>query len=124
MGRALPKMNPAEMTQAEVIMHAMNFSRYGALSQLFVMDALAKGEVPGAEHRAKESNEAVVKRLLKADKLTGQTLVIDSVTRLAEALETAGLDKVREQFGPNAMVHPDAWHGVALEILGKLRAAR
>lgn len=124
MGKALPKMNASEMTKAEVIDHVMQFSRFGALSQIFVMDALGKAKVPGAEHRKNETNEKVVARLLKADKLTGQTLVIDAVTGLAEAMEAAGLDKVREAFGANAMVHPDAWHGVALEILGKLRAAQ
>lgn len=124
MGKALPKMNASEMTKPEVILHAVNFSRFGALSQLFIMDALAKGQVPGAEHRARETNEAVVKRLLKADKLAGTSRVVDAVTKLAEAIEAAGLEGVREAMKGQGLFHPDSWHGVGVEILGKLRAAR
>ncbi|MGZ2744469.1 hypothetical protein [Burkholderia stagnalis] len=71
------------MTNLECLSDIMTFSRYGALVQAFVMDALSKH----AEHVA-----------------------------------TAPLDKLKEQFGVHPLISAEAWQGVAREIHNKLEA--
>lgn len=73
----------APQTNVEKITHMMEFSNYGAMSQMFIMEA---------------------------------------VWRYAEAVARTPVEEVREQFGENSFINPDAWHGVATEILHKLEA--
>jgi len=121
-------MTKAKPTKAAALQELMRFSKFGGLAQMFVMDALFKNYKPesAVTCRRNEHNESAVARLLKADALRGTTDVLDAVTKQAEGMEAAGLEGVRKSFAKagGSMVHPEAWHGVALEILEKLRAAR
>lgn len=71
------------MTNKQLVGKMMDFSQYGALAQIFIMDAIGK-----------------------------------QAKRIAET----PIEEVRKAFGENSMIHPDAWHGVAKEIMEKLNA--
>ncbi|AOJ02230.1 hypothetical protein WS70_10665 [Burkholderia mayonis] len=65
---------PKPTTNLECLTEIMTFSRYGALAQAFVMDALSKH---------------------------------------AERIATAPLDKLQEQFGVHPLISAEAWQDVA-----------
>ncbi len=73
----------AQMTNVEFVTDMMDFSNYGALAQMFIIDALTKWSGKVAE---------------------------------------TPIEVLREQFGENSFINPDAWHGVAKEIKAKLDA--
>jgi hypothetical protein len=113
-------------TKAAALAELMRFSRYGALAQLFILDALGKGYKPEPKHRPREDNEKLVARLIKADEMRDSTDALDTVTNYANAVASAGLEGVRASFAKagGSMVHPDSWYGVAVEIRDKLAAAQ
>ncbi len=124
----MPNMAHPTDTAADVINRAMNFSRFGAMSQLFIMDALDKHGVQ-VEWRGvgarRETNDKVVARLLKADALAGTSRVEDAVRAQAEGMKASTLEEVRKAFdesGASRMVNPAAWYGVGVEIADKLAA--
>ena len=49
-----------------------------------------------------------------------QMFIMDALSKRADAIVAAGIDKVREAFGPNNMVSPDAWFAAAQELKAAL----
>lgn len=120
----LLKLNASDMTKSEVITHSMQISRFGALSQIFIIDAMDKNMASVPERKLGEYNDKLVARVMRSK--AGAAAVVAAVTVQAEGCEKAGLEGVCAAFdksGASQMINPAAWHGVALEILGKLRAA-
>lgn len=71
-----------------------------------------------------KSNEALVAHMMRFSEhgALAQMFIIDAISKAADRVVNAGLPEVRKQFGENAMIHPDAWYGVAKEIKEKMAA--
>jgi hypothetical protein len=122
---AKAKLKTVPPTKADVISDLMDYSRCGAMTQIFIVDALTRdkdGYKPTPAHRPREDNAALVRRLLKADAMRDATDVVDIVTAHAVQIAGAGLEAVRKAFGENSFIHPDAWFHTAVEVRDKLLA--
>jgi predicted small secreted protein len=67
---------------------------------------------------ARETNEEMLVRLMNFSK-TGvvmQIFIMDSLMKMAKAVAEKPLEEVREAFGPNHFIRPDAWHAAATEL--------
>lgn len=51
-----------------------------------------------------------------------QMLILDLLGKAAKLLAETPIQEVRDAFGPNAFIHPDAWHEAAVELNTKLTA--
>lgn len=64
--------------------------------------------------RKNDSNIDFVKQLMEYSRYgaLAQLFVLDAIEKQCDRILAAGIDKVREQFGENSMVSPEAWFGV------------
>lgn len=108
-------------TKAQALIRVAEYSRFGGMAQMMIVEAMGRkfGKI---EYAPRETNTDKLKQALKfAPAATAQ-----AVDDYAGAVAAAGLEKVREQFkgGAGALIHPDSWHGVAVEIKAALDAAK
>lgn len=73
------------LTNVQIVERLMTFSKFGAMSQLFIMDAIEKQ---------------------------------------AKKVANVSLEELKEAFGENPFISPEAWHGVAKEIVQRLEELR
>ncbi|KIC55896.1 MULTISPECIES: hypothetical protein [Brevundimonas] len=97
-------------SRATAILNLMNHSRFGALAQLLVIDAVMKS-FPNEKHRDGETNVDLVKRLMAANRGVVETVI---ETR-AQEITGAGKEAVIEACKRSA-VNGAAWYGVASEM--------
>lgn len=74
--------------------------------------------------RKLESNTDLVMDLMtysSAGPIT-QMFIVDAITKLSNAVAATPIEKLREQFGPNAFVNPDAWKAAAVDIKTRMDA--
>lgn len=107
------------MTKAKTIVKLMNYSRYGALQQLFLMDALSKteGDLP---QLAGETNEKRIARCIKIRPAT-----IAEIETFANEVAATGRDAyvaACEKAGVT-WVNPVQWFNCAVEAADELKRA-
>lgn len=112
-------LKPKKQTKAQALVQVADYSRYGAMAQLLIVDALG-AKFGNLEYSGRETNMDKIKQALKFAPVAS----IKAVEERAQGIKAAGLEKVREQFAKagNGMIHPDSWHGVAVEIADVLAA--
>lgn len=110
-------LKPKNETKAQAMVRIADFSRFGAMAQILIVDALG-AKFGNLEYTGRESNMDKIKQALKF----APTATVKAVEERAQGIKAAGLEKVREQFAKsgNGLIHPDAWHGVAVEIADAL----
>lgn len=108
----------AQMTKQQTVIDAMTFSRFGAMSQLFVADLFQKA---GAIRRDRETLTAFAERsMIESPALVTELeahatlMVMDGRKAVEAAFAETGADK---------WCNPAAWFGVAEEITEKLARA-
>ncbi|AXQ68571.1 hypothetical protein HOU00_gp105 [Caulobacter phage CcrPW] len=108
-------------TKAQALIRLGDFSRFGIMAQLLIMEALGR-KFGAIEYGPRDTNMGKLKQFLKA----APNDTVAAVEEYAGAVAAMGLEKVREQFkgGAGALIHPDSWHGVAVEIKTALDAAK
>jgi hypothetical protein len=108
------------MTKAKTLDKLMNFSRYGAMTHLFIMDALTKsgGDLP---QLARETND---KRLQRCIRVRPET--ISEIEAHANAVVAAGEEEVIAAFdksGASRMFNPAVWFKSAVEVADEMKKA-
>lgn len=108
------------MTKAKALNKLMNYSRYGAMSHLFIMDALHKsgGELPNL---SRETND---KRLQRCIRMRPET--VNEIEAHANAVAAQGQEAVVaafEQSGASRMFNPVQWFHCAVEVADELKRA-
>lgn len=116
-GPMMDQMNKTRETKRQALLRTADFSKFGALAQLFIMDALIKQGVDVPGYQPGDTNISVLTELLDGDELG----VIDAINRHAEHVIEAGEVALVEAFNDHALIHGRAWFGVAGEIHGALR---
>lgn len=105
----------AQKTKQQIVIDAMTFSRFGAMSQLFVADVFMKN---GAQSRDSETNTAFAERAM----IENPALVAELEAH-AELIVRGGRKALEAAFaetGADKWCNPAAWFGVAEEITAKL----
>ena len=108
------------MTKAQILNKLMNYSRYGAMCQLFILDALWKsnGDMPRV---AGETNDKLLARCIKVRPET-----ISEIEEHANAVVAAGRDAVAAAFkesGTSRLFNPVQWFHCAVEVADALKRA-
>ncbi|AFU87901.1 hypothetical protein CcrColossus_gp031 [Caulobacter phage CcrColossus] len=109
-------------TKAQALLRLSEFSRFGAMAQLFIINAL-NHKFGDLEYVGRETNTDKLKQALKF----APSMTIEAIEKEAAGVAGAGLEGVRESFaqkGASGFINPDAWHGVAVEIKTALDAAK
>ncbi|WP_338578667.1 hypothetical protein V8J38_16825 (plasmid) [Brevundimonas olei] len=97
-------------SRATAIINLMNHSRYGALSQLLVIDAVM-GSFPNEAHLSGETNVDFVKRLMASKRGVVETAIEARAQEITSAGEAAVVDACKR-----SMVNGEAWYAVASEM--------
>lgn len=114
-------LKPKGETKAQALVRLAEYSRFGGMAQMLIVEALGR-TFGNLEYAPRDTNTDKLKQALKF----APAATIKAVDDYAGAVAAAGLEKVREQFksGAGALIHPDSWHGVAVEIKAALDAAK
>ena len=106
-------------TKRQALLHVADFSRYGPLAQVFIMDALPKQGVEIPPYQRGDTNLTILTKLLDADELG----VLSAVMRQAKAVIDAGSAANVTEFESHPLIHGAAWFGVAQEVFSAVRNA-
>lgn len=97
-------------SRATAIINLMNHSRYGALSQLLVIDAVAAA-LPQETRSYGETNVDFIKRLMAARRGVVETAVEARAQDITSAGEAAVIEACKR-----AWINGEAWYAVASEM--------
>ena len=112
-------MTQARETKRQALLHVADFSRHGALAQLFIMDALLKQGVDVPGYQPGDTNISILTQLLDGDELG----VLSAVMRQAQVVIDAGREETVAAFANNNLIHGAGWFLAAEEVHKAVRDA-
>ncbi len=112
-------MTQARETKRQALLHVADFSRHGALAQLFIMDALLKQGVDVPGYQPGDTNISILTQLLDGDELG----VLSAVMQQAKVVLDAGKEETVAAFANNNLIHGAGWFLAAKEVHDAVRNA-
>ena len=112
-------MTQARETKRQALLHVADFSRHGALAQLFIMDALLKQGVDVPGYQPGDTNISILTDILDGDELG----VLSAVMRQAQVVLDAGREETVAAFANNNLIHGAGWFLAAQEVHKVVRDA-